>query len=266
MEKINYFNIDYNDSEKKKVSEDNEKFIQQHQENLCRIAEEVFRPENELGFGHTAFVCTVPGIKNVCCKKIKLDGVTPHNSLQEEADFLYKLTQLDPEVAVPIPISVIEVEKKVPKTNLKGEKVFVNVKEQALVMEEIKGYSIRDFFENKIPNSKEFFKNFDIDSFFGKLENFLNFIHSEPLAVHHRDLHAGNIMIEGGTHMPAVIDFGSAAVQYGDEDIYRRTSLIKNSTGKFVESTEIIKPDLEYVKEIKQKLKGELELLTKNDI
>ncbi len=263
MEKITYLNPDYNNPEKKQIPTEQEEIIKKHQENLCKIAQEIFRPENELGFGQTAIVCFVPGIQNVCCKKLKLeDAKTPINTLYEEADFLYKLTQSHPEVIIPIPISVIEINKKVEKNNLKGEKVLISVKEQALVMEEIKGYSIRDFFERKIPNAKKFFEDFDIDLFFNKLENFLNFIHSEPYSIHHRDLHAGNIMIEENTHTPAVIDFGSAGVKYGEEDIYRHTTMKRTATGNWAESTEIIKPDFVHLKEIKTKMKEELNLLT----
>ncbi len=264
MEKIKYFNLDYTGPDKKESLAEYEAAIKKYQENICEIAEKIFRPENELGFGQTAIVCAVPEVQNVCCKKLKLEnGKTPINDLSQESEYLYKLTQIHPEVMVPIPISVIEVEKKVQKINSKGEKVLVNVKEQALVMEQIQGYSIRDFFEGKIDNPEEFFRGFNIDLFFKKLEDFLNFIHSEPFAIHHRDLHAGNIMIEAETHTPVVIDFGSAAVQYGDEDIYRHTTMKKNSFGQMSQSTEIIKPDLEHLREIKQKMKMELEVLTK---
>lgn len=81
-----------------------------------------------------------------------------------------------------------------------------------------------------------------------ELRTFVGEMHA--LGYHHRDLHAGNIMIDE-EGMPWIIDFGMAARVDESEDPYRIANVPKN--GHFVDV--VLKSDLENLSEIERRLR-----------
>ncbi len=123
-------------------------------------------------------------------------------------------------------------------------------KEEFFIMERIDGYSIVDTLKNPtlLPES------FNYDQFFKKLSDQINKLHENR--IHHRDLHAGNVMInEYGD--PVIIDFGSAGKHYiSDEDIYlfECRKLIDPSKGIYKTVEQKVNTDEENIKVLKEKM------------
>jgi|GEM_PF-2136406 len=248
----------------KKFSEDkeNEKYLanEVYEENLCKLAERIFIDENHIGDGNTADVFTIPEMTNVCCKKLN-GNVNPINSLEEEAKFLEEVGAFSDKVIIPTPVVAIEVKKHVKKRNLRGEIVQASIRENALLMKEIDGVSIEDLLEGRVENPLEFLSNFNADVFFADLGDFIDKMHQE--SIHHRDLHPGNIMIERGTMKPVVIDFGHAAKNHGDENIYQHNVYSRGPSGRMREITETFITDKQSLVNAKQKILEEIKILTR---
>lgn len=245
-------------------SQENETLLtdEMYQENLCKLAERIFVNENFIGKGNTADVFSVPEMTNVCCKKLNHSDIKPINSLEEEAEYLDKLSGISEKVLVPTPVVTIEVVKKVEKKNLRGEMVSVNVRESALLMKEIDGVSIEDILEERVQNPAEFLEHLNVEEFFSELGNFIDTMNER--GIHHRDLHPGNIMIERGTLKPVVIDFGHAAKKYGDEDIYKENVFKRDFDGRMKEVVETFISDKQRVEQAKIKILDEIKMLTLN--
>ncbi|MBD3311126.1 MAG: phosphotransferase [Candidatus Magasanikbacteria bacterium] len=65
--------------------------------------------------------------------------------------------------------------------------------------------------------------NFEFDVFFREIQNTVDKMHS--LNIHHRDLHAGNIMMDYETGLPYIIDFGlavEAGPLFDEDEIYKQ--------------------------------------------
>jgi serine/threonine protein kinase len=237
--------------------------VEEHNENICELAEKIFVDENSLGKGKTAEVFTVPGVTNVCCKKLggELKAI---NSFDEEAEFLEFARDIDDDsVIIPTPIATIEVQKKKKMKNLQGKTVVANVKEHAFLMKEIDGFSIEDILERRVKDPQSFLEGFDIDKFFSVLDSFIKKMHKSKHRVHHRDLHGGNIMINRTDFKPVVIDFGHAVSAYGeDSDIYNAEVFELDYNGINRRVSRILPNDLLKIKQVKSQLLEEMERLT----
>ncbi len=101
---------------------------------------------------------------------------------------------------------------KIPETFYR----IANKKTHLYVMETINGCSLRYLFLDKNNGA---LKNFNLDTFFNELQKCLDSLHSA--GIHHRDMHAGNVMVEEKTGLPALIDFGKSVILSNpDEDAY----------------------------------------------
>ncbi|NTW22477.1 protein kinase family protein [Candidatus Falkowbacteria bacterium] len=165
------------------------------------------RNPEPIGVGRTAKVhkrALKDGSTASYCLKIiintKKSEYLRDNDIGTEFSFLEKLESLNVDGArISLPYACIQ-----------------NQDKHVLVMENIDGVSIQDVLDDKekLPDG------FDPDVFFTKLENFIRKMHER--SIHHRDLHAGNVMIDRNTLDPRVIDFGMAIKIMGDEDPYIR--------------------------------------------
>lgn len=95
---------------------------------------------------------------------------------------------------------------------------------RAIAMERLDAVSLRDVFERKaaLPAS------FNGDRFFSALGKYVSLLNSK--GTYHRDLHAGNVMIDAKTGMPYVVDFGHAVRSAGDEGVYRAEAATPHGT------------------------------------
>lgn len=113
-------------------------------------------------------------------------------------------------------VRLMEKARKINTTSVKIPKPFyciANKQNHLFVMETLKAVNLGDIIsgKEKIP------KNFNLENFFDELQNFLNEQHEK--GIHHRDLHENNIMVEDGTSLPCVIDYGKAIeIKQSDEE------------------------------------------------
>ncbi len=102
---------------------------------------------------------------------------------------------------------------------------------RAIAMERLPGVSLADIFaeEEELPAA------FEINRFFSALENYIVALHE--CGYYHRDLHAGNVLVDRETGMPYVIDFGHATRSVSDEGVYRPHVVM---SGRIVENVLLI--------------------------
>ncbi len=225
-------------------------------ENACKLAEQFFQTERELGYGQTANIYNTTEESNICLKRLNQKELKKYpfmNNLEEEADFLervHKIITPEDNIKVPLPIVIINSEKEevVERVNLKGEKVClpVKIRENILAMERINGPSLADIFS---PKEQRFKKpapeGIDWNIFFRKLKTFVTKMND--LGIFHRDLHKGNIMIDPETHNPVIIDFGFARKKFfDDEEVFQETDY-RQETTRFI-------PDLDMIESIKKEI------------
>lgn len=222
------------------------------EDHLCALSQELFNQELEVGSGNFARVYRDQEA-GLVYKKAK-PGTFPKNNVHEEAHFLSQLTQESDTVIVPVPIvSFVAL--------LKREKDGRKVHQSVLVMQEIEGFSL-DRMLPRNPEGKseiDFPNNFDVDSFFQKLREFVEWMHNEK-NIFHRDLFARNIMIEMKTGRPVIIDFGDAVefnqkyLVAGEQDAYGRLVLDDANDNLLIHEDE----DLKNLKTIEQEVRNYL--------
>jgi serine/threonine protein kinase len=168
-------------------------------------------PRHLLGFGNIAEVHFHPDNQNICIKiiskeTINRDADQQYCSLSEEAKFLEDVRRIKGTGArSPRPIMSAVLKDKIGY----GEE---DVGLQILVMERLKAVTLESILED----IESFPPNFDVDSFFSKLNKFVQNIHDNA-SVYHRDLRERNIMV-GEQGEPYVIDYGSAIKATNEED------------------------------------------------
>ncbi len=165
-----------------------------------------------LGEGKTADVCVVDQESSICLKtviksRIKENRISLRNGVNDEIEFLDKLS--DREF-----LKSIGIDRKIVPSPLFSKQ---DAKYGFLFMENIKGPSLKDVIDRKDDLYKLPGSDFDWDAFFSGLDDIVAKLHKA--GIYHRDLHAGNIMIENG--LPVIIDFGNAYESYlSDENPY----------------------------------------------
>lgn len=82
---------------------------------------------------------------------------------------------------------------------------------QILLMQTMNASSVEDILSKGLPLPS----GFDYDAFCKNIEAYLADMHADKL--YHRDLHAGNIMIDNETGDPVIIDFGRSALSNEEE-------------------------------------------------
>ncbi|MFT5280996.1 MAG: tRNA A-37 threonylcarbamoyl transferase component Bud32 [Flavobacteriaceae bacterium] len=218
---------------------------EERREKMCELAETFFIDEKEIGEGRTADVYFTSEHANICLKRMKKTYRSPYlNTVEEEGMYLESASKFkDTGVRVPEPIAFIEA--RVPK-DYKGKKI--TIRESVLAMEQIDGISFQDIIK---PAKEKFRKkmpeNFNIDSFFQKLQDFIAKLNENK--IYHRDLHMGNVMIDRETGDPVVIDFGFSAKQYSsDQDMYNEVDETRGKVTHFLNDkrqVEILKKEIQ---------------------
>lgn len=174
-----------------------------------------------IGFGKTAEVYERRfkdgSVSDYCIKviyNIKEPEYAQHNDIKTEFSYLEKLANLE--------VDGVRVSKPYAYVQNKGAHI--------LVMEKFNAIALASIFDGtqKIP------QGFDPEMFFAKLERFVQKMHQ--LKIHHRDLHAGNIMIDRQTLMPLVIDLGKTKEVFGSDDPYLElnTGLLGDESKSFM--------------------------------
>ncbi len=201
--------------------------------NLIKTMFEDMNRENErLGAGRTAEAVLTDNeacLKVVNKARVRKERIPITNQVHQEIEYLEKLNDeeflkragINQQIA-PLPIMSTE-------ENGYG----------FLLMEKISGNSLQDILDKK---------NTDFDStkvswekFFEKLEEIVNKLNNARLF--HRDLHAGNIMINED-HNPILIDFGSSYESfYSEDDPYKEEG---------VTGITVYKQDTTFLQEIKK--------------
>lgn len=158
-------------------------------EDICNCLERNRNKAIELGRGNHAVVYTVedPVLGSVCVKEMVQDPEIEANDPEIEFEIQDELNQK----GVKTPYVIAQVFDK-------------ESKRQYIVMERVNGLSIKDLIREK----KDLPENFDLEIFIEKLSRVINAIHESNII--HRDLHAGNVMIDEKGE-PVVIDFGMSS-------------------------------------------------------
>jgi len=166
--------------------------LKKREQDILRNIHDILNGEARLlGSGLTAKVFVEQGSsreKNYCLKVISDSSAseyTKNNNIKQELSFLVELHDLNVEGA------------RAPKPFC-----YAMIKDaHVLIMEKVEGVTLSSILEkiNDLP------KNFNINEFFDKLRKYISRLHA--MGIHHRDLHAGNIMIEKTTHEPGKISW-----------------------------------------------------------
>ncbi len=187
-----------------------EQMVEHHYKLMLKMVENLLSEDydsnehEKLGEGNLAKVFSVGHIHPCCIKIIKKPEhrtVQNNYSFDHEFDFQSMVSRMSRADRVQIPRVLSSVSD--PETGL-----------DFFFMDKVDGNSLRQIFngEASLPD------NFDMDVFFGKLEKFIEDFNND--GYYHRDLHAGNIMVDREGN-PWVIDFGSSIHQPGaSEDIF----------------------------------------------
>lgn len=158
-----------------------------------------------IGYGKTAEVYErhfKDGSTSDYCIKviynIKEPEYADHNDIKTEFSYLEKLADIE--------VEGVRTSKPYAYVQNKGAHI--------LVMEKFNAFALANIFDGtqKIP------QGFDPEIFFTRLKRYVQKMHE--LKIHHRDLHAGNIMIDRQTLMPLVIDLGKTKEVLGNDDPY----------------------------------------------
>lgn len=206
---------------------------EQWMELIKTILEDIGKNNIRLGVGKTADAVLT---NNDACLKIvdkanvRKNRILITNHVNQEIEYLEKLNDkyflekagINEQVA-PIPILSTE------------EKGY-----GFLLMEKIHGSSLQDILDQKESNINTNKVNWQ--DFFKKLEDIVNKLNTA--GIFHRDLHAGNIMIDEN-HSPVLIDFGSSyEASFSGDNPYNEESIA---------GVVVYKKDITHIQEIKKK-------------
>lgn len=199
---------------------------------ITKMFNDIEKQNERLGVGRTAEAVLTNNeacLKVVDKAKVRREHISLTNHVHQEIEYLEKLNDqeflesagINQQIA-PLPILSTE-------DNGNG----------FLLMEKIHGSSLQDILDKKSSNFDATIVNWE--EFFKKLEEIVNKLNSA--GIFHRDLHAGNIMINED-HQPILIDFGSSYESfYSEDDPYKEDG---------VNGTIIYKQDTMFLQEIKK--------------
>lgn len=171
---------------------------------LERIVSEFERsignPELFLGDGQVADVHRLTYAPSVCIKTVRDETAYKNsNTIYQEGEFLDSLN------------NVVIDGVRTPKFYFYHDTLHM----KSLGMETIEGSSLSKIVERVV----EFpdIRDISVDTFSRSLKNYLSAMHD--LKIYHGDLFERNIMIEKGTLLPRVIDFGKSKQAYFDHEV-----------------------------------------------
>lgn len=173
------------------------------------------KPE-KIGEGMSAevFLCrSNPGIVFKVIKVEPGENGVYYNTFLDEMDLMERVYKLDSKVHSPMPLFCVinEGSGESQESDIPGLPANLRI----MAMKTVKGATIKDVVYGK----SELPMQFDFFEFYEMLEKYLVKMHDEA-RVYHRDLHAGNIMIDHETGRPWVIDFGASIYASGLEKPY----------------------------------------------
>ena len=185
----------------------------ERKEKLTEIAKETVIEVNKHGFnigvGRTAEIKVLSEENAICVKivnkaKVRKEKIPLTNHADEELDFLDKLND-------PIFLESLGLSQEVI-----APKPFFSYNENGyefLFMARIKGASLREVINKE--NKENTPKDIKWPEFFKKLKYIIEKLNANN--IYHRDLHAGNVMIDEKQN-PIIIDFGNAYESFYSED------------------------------------------------
>lgn len=201
-----------------------EKILSEVVKNIQEVQE---HKEGLLGKGATAKAFVSKTNPDVCYKIIYSDGdYNFRNTVHEEAELLARAHQISKscKVKVPKPYYSIITQGDAPT--------------ESLVMERMHATSIREILEGNLDVDP----SFDFKEFVAQVEDFFAKLNAQN--IFHRDAHWGNIMVEDGTNVPCIIDFGASIEnRLSSEDPYRQINF-NNETVVFTPDEYKIKEEL----------------------
>lgn len=191
----------------------------------------------ELGRGNHGIVYTVedPILGSLCVKEMIKDPEILANDPDIEFDFQDTLNTH----GIKTPYTIAQVHDRETNKNY-------------IVMERVPGFSVKDIIGKNLPLPE----NFDLETFIEKLDQVVSDMHGQ--SVIHRDLHAGNVMIDDEAN-PVIIDFGMSS--YGSanaSDAYEKL-IRKRVNGIYQTTTDKGMDDRQQVKSIKFQLQKYIE-------
>lgn len=182
----------------------------------------------QIGEGRNAIVYVAEGaaFENVCLKKIRPKPELLANTIDQEHQF-----QIDAKKAgVRTPLSLVSIESD------KG--IY-------LIMERVIGPTAMQVSDD--PRLAP--PNFDYKTFCEALKLEIQKLHKAR--IYHRDLHAGNVMIDKNDGLPWIIDYGTAIISDGGDLTYNAFASVYNPlTGRYDECERNYRDDNESVKKI----------------
>ena len=214
--------------------------------------------ERRIGFGMTAEVYPFnkndknclkiihTGIKYSTVHKKQTPEPTWYQPLRAEADFMEMARKASTKARVPRPYYIIEesVTEEEPGT-------YEHYDISALAMETMNAVTLRDILDGKcsVP------KGFNPDSYFKNLKAFFEEINRAKL--HHRDIHAGNVMVMLEDGSPVVIDFGCGVYANAEDAVTQEVTINKGGRRVFAELR--FRPDAEQVEDLERTVRKHLE-------
>ncbi|MCR4280207.1 MAG: phosphotransferase [Candidatus Komeilibacteria bacterium] len=195
------FEIKYSD----RITEDKERQdIEVKAERLInKYMEKLLKGNEHLGTGLKAEVFSL--VESSICVKIIVKPDLCFNNVEQELKLMDKLYAGG--INIPRPL---------------GAAYSIDHKVSLLFMERVNGSSVEDFLLDK--NLTELPQGFEVEKFFASLQKQVNKMH-EVLGIHHRDLHAGNVMIDVDGQ-PWIIDFDKSTEHYfANEDPYIQATI-----------------------------------------
>jgi serine/threonine protein kinase len=197
-------------------------------ERLKEIIENVKKEGKFLGQGATGIVYVDTKEPNRCYKIIKEnDQYAQVNSVGRETEFLSALADLEVDGV------------RTPKPHYWA----MHEQYHVLVMERFPGISL----DKIVYGSEKFPPNFDIDTYFKKLDAYIDAMHAR--GIHHRDLNLQNIMVDLQTGDPGVIDFGKSCFALTSDDPYLTLDQEKKISYKYPDDKEKVVENRKKVKE-----------------
>jgi tRNA A-37 threonylcarbamoyl transferase component Bud32 len=225
--------VRYDESLQREVPPEEAKLIIEEIEGMLKTK------EHQIGIGTTAEVHTFIKNEKNCFKIIstreKLGTIQKSEGSQDqiwyqplrvEAKFLEHARSISNNAKVPRPYYTLNESVTIEEED---EKKYEQYTISALAMETLNAVTLDEVL---FAGKENLPKNFDCDAFFKKLRLFVKDIHAGGM--YHRDIHAGNVMVDRETGEPCVIDFGRAC--YSSEEEAYTQEITATEGGKRVRS------------------------------
>jgi tRNA A-37 threonylcarbamoyl transferase component Bud32 len=212
------------------------KIEEKHINSILECLDRTLKNAELIGEGKNAEVFKLEKPWTSICVKVFKKEREVINDFEQEFEFQKMVNDL----GIRTPENLLSIENK-------------TTKQQYLLMERIKGLSLKDLALGKNKKKLSELVN-NKETFFKELETNITKMHQDN--IHHRDLHSGNVMYDFKTKQPVIIDFGHATKAWSsdeDKDIYIGDGYIKDEvTKRSVFKKIIFSKDMDKLKELKK--------------